>query len=159
MESFHLVILLYAKGVRLTSPPLTNREYAYFKVTGQGSHEEFSNAIGLESTNQWSEGDLNPRNKLPRKFMNWNLESGLDDTHDIDEHISALILVLAPLKSILLVLGEKYDLCIQCVGYYPVSGHGIHLDKAIVKKAADLGLSFDYDFYYIDDNGHDLDYY
>ena len=143
----------------MASPPLTNREYAYFRVTGKGSHEEFSKAIGIESTNEWSEGDINPRTNQPRKFMNWNLESGLDDTHEIEKHIEALFVVLEPLKNILTELHENYDLCIQCVGYFPASGHGIHLDKAIIKKASILGLSFDYDFYYIDDNGHDLDYH
>lgn len=147
------------RGIELASPPLTNREYAYFRVTGKGSHEKFSKIIGIEPTNQWSEGDINPRNSKPRKFMNWNLESGLDDTHGIEEHIEVLLSVLEPLKDTLSKLAEEYEFCIQCVGYFPASGHGIHLDKSTIKKAANLGLSVDYDFYYIDDNGHDLDYH
>lgn len=143
----------------MTSPPLTNREYAYFRVTGKGNHEPFSKTIGIEATNQWSEGDINPRTNQPRKFMNWNLESGLDDTHKIEEHIPALFSILEPLKDKLAKLGDEYDFCIQCVGYFPSSAHGLHLDEATIRKAADLGLCVDYDFYYVDDNGHDLDYH
>ena len=143
----------------MASPPLTNREYAYFRVTGKGSHDFFSKTIGIEATNKWSEGDINPRNNQPQKYMNWNLESGLDDTHPIEDHISALFLILEPLQSILTSLSNDYNLCIQCVGYFPASGHGIHLDKSIIYKASNLGLSFDYDFYYLDDYNHNLDYF
>ncbi|MCU7866650.1 MAG: DUF4279 domain-containing protein [Candidatus Thiodiazotropha sp. (ex Lucinoma borealis)] len=147
------------RGIELASPPLTNREYAYFRVTGKGSHEKFSKIIGIEPTNQWSEGDINPRNNKPRKFMNWNLESGLDDTHGIEDHIEALFSVLEPLRDTLANLSDEYEFCIQCVGYFPASGHGIYLDKSTIKRAANLGIGFDYDFYYIDDYGHDLDYH
>ncbi len=143
----------------MASPPLTNREYAYFRATGKGSHDKFSKLIGIKPTNHWSEGDLNPRNNQPRKFMNWNLESGFYDTHDIDEHIVSLLSMLEPLRDVLLQLGDEYDLCIQCVGYFPASGHGIHLSKEKIKRISALGLSIDYDFYYIDDYGHDLDYH
>ena len=91
--------------------------------------------------------------------MNWNLESGLDDTHRIEEHIEALFAVLEPLKDTLSKLADEYEYCIQCVGYFPASNHGIHLDKGTMKKVENLGLSLDYDFYFVDDYGHDLDYH
>ncbi len=143
----------------MASPPLTNREYAYFRITGKGSHSKITKVLGLEPTNKWSEGDINPRNKFPRKFMNWNLESGLDDTHPIEEHIKKLFSVLEPLETLLLELGKEYELYIQCVGYFPASGHGIHIDREMIKKACMLGLAFDLDFYYVSDYGHDLDYH
>lgn len=58
----------------------------------------------------------------------------------------------------LLVLSKTFDICIQCVGYFPPSGHGIHLDKSMILRASNYGASFDLDFYYVSDNGHDLDY-
>lgn len=90
--------------------------------------------------------------------MSWKYESGLDDTYSIEEHIKELFKVLEPLEETLVALRDKYELCIQCVGYFPASGHGINLNYETISKAASLGLSFDYDFYYVDDHGHDLDY-
>ena len=143
----------------MTSPPLTTREYAYFKIVGKGDHSVVTQKLGIEPTNEWSEGDLNPRNNMPRKFMHWQFESGFDDTHPIEEHLNKLFAVLEPLKSSLLELNQNYDLYLQCVGYFPPSGHGIHLDHQMVVKAAELGLAFDLDFYYVSDHGHDLDYH
>lgn len=142
----------------MASPPLTNREYAYLRISGKGDHLFVSKRLGLEPTNCWSEGDVNPRNNIPRKLMSWKYESGLDDTYSIEEHIKELFKVLEPLEETLVALRDKYELCIQCVGYFPASGHGINLNYETISKAASLGLSFDYDFYYVDDHGHDLDY-
>ncbi len=143
----------------MASPPLTDREYAYFKITGEGNHSIVSKKLGISPTNEWSEGDTNPRNEKPYKFMSWQLESGLNDTHPLSEHIEKLFTILQPLEIKLNELSSKYDLCIQCVGYYHPSGHGIHLDKTTIQKAAKIGVSIDMDFYYISDNGHDLDYH
>ena len=142
----------------MASPPLTNREYAYFQVSGHGSHMSFTNEIGIDPTTCWSEGDINPRTQRPYKFMAWHLESGLDDTHSIEEHIARLFEKLIPLETKLNKLSNNYELCIQCVGYFPSVVHGIHIDKQMISVAHKLALTFDYDFYYIDDNGHDLDY-
>ena len=90
--------------------------------------------------------------------MYWQLESGLDDKFPIEEHLSKIFSLLEPLQSKLINLGPEYDLCIQCVGYFPPSGHGIHLDQNTVLKASNLGVAFDLDFYFVDDYGHDLDF-
>lgn len=91
--------------------------------------------------------------------MRWSLESGLDDTHPIDEHIENLFSMLLPLKKQLEKLSEKYELTIQCVGYFHPSSHGIHFSKSTIQQAAEMHLSLDADFYYVDDYGHDLDYH
>jgi len=143
----------------MASPPITDREYAYFKITGEGDHSLVSKKLDLSPTNEWSEGDINPKNGRPYKFMSWQLESGLDDKHPINEHIEKLLAILQPHKNTLIELSKKYNLCIQCVGYFHPSNHGIHLDNETIQRVSNLGLSFDMDFYYISDNGHDLDYH
>ena len=142
----------------MTSPPLTDREYAYFKVTGKGAAEVVSKKLSLEPTNYTNEGDLNPRTQKPNKFMAWRYESGLDDTHPMEEHIQLLLGKLETFENELVSLSEEYDLCIQCVNYSPGSGHGLHLDSDTILRASKLRVSFDMDFYYVSDNGHDLDY-
>lgn len=143
----------------MASPPLTNREYAYLRITSdEGDHSVVTSQLGIEPTNAWNAGDMNPGGKRKRKIMSWQYESGLDDRHDIEEHIVELFKVFEPLSQQLQQLSAEFDICIQCVGYFPPSGHGIHIDRDFVVKAAKIGASFDLDFYYISDNGHDLDY-
>ncbi|MGH8613724.1 MAG: DUF4279 domain-containing protein [Gammaproteobacteria bacterium] len=142
----------------MASPPLTDREYAYLRIAGKGDHKVITDTLGIEPTNAWNEGDINPRNNKPRKFTSWQLESGLDDTHPIKDHLETLFAKLEPLQQKLHSLSESYEIYVECVGYFPPSGHGIHLDKEVIRKAASIGAAFDLDFYYISDNGHDLDY-
>ena len=142
----------------MASPPLTNREYAYLRITVKGKHELVTSQLGVEPTNAWNEGDNNPRNNMPRKFTSWQLESGLDDTKPIEEHLEILFSKLEPLKNKLLLLSKRHQIFIECVGYYPPSGHGMYLSPEIVNKAASMGAAFDLDFYYVSDYGHDLDY-
>lgn len=142
----------------MASPPLTNREYAYLRVVGEGSSSPVSNELGIGPTNSWSEGDVNPRNNIPRKFMSWQLESGLDDTSPIGEHIEALLEILEAKSDQMQKLANSYMCSIQCVGYFPASGHGLNLELSTLKRLVNLNLNIDYDFYYVSDNGHDLDY-
>ena len=140
----------------MTSPPLTNREYAYFHVTGPGTHEQITAILGLKASEAWNVGDINPRNGQPRIFMSWRLSSGLDDTKPLDQHIENIFLYLHLKADALRSLWLEYDLTLQCVGYFPPSGHGMHFTREQLRQAAKLGLALDLDFYYVDDFEHDV---
>ena len=137
----------------MASPPLTNREYAYFCVTGPGRHEVVTEKLGFRPADAWSAGDINPRNGNVRQSMFWKLESGHDDKEPLDQHIDSLLLILGTKSQALRDLWVGYDLMINCVGYYPPSGHGAHLNREVVRQAAQLGIAFDFDFYYVEVNG------
>jgi len=132
----------------MPSPPLTRREYAYFSATGDGSPDIITRVLG-EPSQSWAVGDPGPGG--PRKFMRWKLESGLDDTEPLEKHIESLLAILEPKSSALQHLMPSYHLTLQCVGYYPASGHGAHFDRDAVRRVASLGLAIDLDFYYVDD--------
>ena len=140
----------------MTSPPLTTREFAFFHVTGPGTHEEVTALLGIKPTEAWNAGDTNPRNGNPRKAMSWRMASGLDDTQPLAEHIRTLFFWLQPRSEALRQLWIEHDLTLQCIGYFPPSGHGMHFDREQVRRAAQLGLALDLDFYYMDDHGHEL---
>lgn len=140
----------------MTSPPLTNREYAYFHVSGPGTHEAITERIGIKPSEAWNVGDINPRNGQSRKFMSWRLSSYKDDTRPLSEHIESLLLYLHPRADALRALWVDYDLILVCVGYFPPSGHGMHFNREQVRQAAQLGLALDLDFYYVDDHEHEL---
>ena len=143
----------------MASPPITNRVYAYFSVTGKGSYTPVSEALDLKCTNAWAEGDISPKTGKPHRFMRWSLESGLDDTHSLNDHVEKLLSMLSPFEEELRHLSMSYQLTLQCVGYFHPSGHGVHFSKEVIAQAANLSLCIDADFYYIDDHGHDLDWY
>lgn len=138
----------------MSSPPLTNREYAYFSVSGPGKHEFVTEQLGLQPSQCWAVGDPRPRVGV-YQTMGWRLDSGHDDTVPLEHHIESLLLTLETRTETIRQLSVDYDLTIQCVGYYPASGHGAHLNRDIVRRAAKLGIAFDLDFYFVDDYGHD----
>lgn len=140
----------------MTSPPLTNREYAYLHITGPGSHAHVTEIIGLRPSEAWNVGDINSRNGKPRNFMSWRFSSGLEDTQPLDAHIENLLLQLKNKAEAIRSLWVEYDLTLQCVGYFPPSGHGMHFNRERIRQAAQLGLSLDLDFYYVDDYEHDV---
>ena len=140
----------------MTSPPLTTREYAYLHITGPSTHEEVTALLGVKPSDAWNVGDANPRNGKPRQRMSWSMSSGLDDTRPLAEHIGALLLRLKIKAPALQQLWLEHDLTLQCVGYFPPSGHGMHFDREQIRQAAQLGLALDLDFYYVDDHGHGI---
>jgi len=138
----------------MSSPSLTNREYAYFRVTGPGRHEVITEKLSLAPAETWSEGDTRPRGGT-YQFMHWTLSSGHDDKELLERHIESLLAILGTRSQALRELSVDFELTIQCVGYYPTSGHGAHLGRDVVRTAAQFGLSFDFDFYYVGDSDHD----
>jgi len=140
----------------MTAPPLTYREYAYFSVSGPGTHEDVTKALGVKPTECWNVGDICARTGQPRRFMAWRLSSGLDDTSPLASHIEQLLLVLCTRADEIRGLWTDYDLTLQCVGYFPETGHGAHFNREVLRQLANLGLALDLDFYHVSDHGHEL---
>ncbi len=134
-------------------PPLTSRELAYVIITGSGTHEAITQRLGLNPSEAWNAGDINPRTGQPRKRTCWRLESGHDDTRPLDEHIRSLLSMVGTKAAEMRHLWVDHDLYLQCVGYYPrSSGSGMHFDREVVRQAAQLGLAIDCDHYFVDDH-------
>jgi hypothetical protein len=88
--------------------------------------------------------------------MSWRKRSGLDDTNSLAHHIECVLLWLQPRAELLRQLWVDYDLTLQCVGYFPPSGHGMHFDREQVRRIARMGLALDLDFYFVDDHEHEI---
>jgi hypothetical protein len=139
----------------MTSSQLTRRTYAYVRITGRGRHEDITSILGMQPTEAWNVDDINSRHGRPRKFMAWEFRSGLDDTHELEEHIRALLLWFDVKAEDLRRLWVDYDITLQCVGYFPAScGSGVHFDREVVRRAAALGMAIDLDHYFLEDFGH-----
>lgn len=68
---------------------MTDREYAYFAVTGQGISSVITEHLGWQPSHEWSEGNKKPRGGVYQN-MRWRLDSGLPDTATLTQHILAL---------------------------------------------------------------------
>jgi hypothetical protein len=121
-------------------------EYAYFKVTGSGSCENVTKIIGRKPNKAWSEGDLRPRGNSVYPFMMWTLDSGLEKTVPVEQHIEELFLWLNHKALAIRNLAPDYECLIQCVGTFD-SSHGIHIRPDQVRQAAHMGIGFSMDFY------------
>lgn len=138
----------------MTLDQMTNREFAYFSVRGGGSCDVITKAIGCDPSQAYSEGDPDLKTGKPRGFTHWRLNSGLDDTEVLERHIDAIILWLNRFPGAVKRLSEEYELTLQCVGWYPGPGHGAHLNREQIRVLGQLGIAVDFDFYFLDDNGH-----
>lgn len=141
----------------MTYDQLTNREFAYFAVRGSGRHELITELVGLEPTEAYSDDDINPKSGKPFGRMLWRLNSGLDDKETFERHIAYLLLWLNRVPGAIKRLSNDYQLILQCVGYFPGSGHGAHLDRETIRILGQLGIAIDLDFYFVDDHGHNAE--
>ena len=139
----------------MSKPQLTPREYAYVMITGPGSHKQVTAQLNLKPSEAWDAGDINVKSGKAFSSMCWVLRSELDDTVPLDNHIQALLTTLGTRLELLPLLWVSYDITLQCVGYYPSStGSGMHFNREVVRKAAQLGVALDLDHYFVKDHGH-----
>ena len=128
---------------------MSGPEYAYFYVTGPGTHELVTDILDLAPTAARNVGEVDPSTGRLCRFMRWELHSGLEHSAPLIQHIDALFLYLGPRANELRSLWLEYDLTLQAVGYYSGS-HGLHLSREHVRKAAALGVALDLDLYTTD---------
>jgi hypothetical protein len=132
----------------MPSPPDTNREYAYFRAVGIFDPADITKAIGLEPTECWSLGDEFVRrgHTLTRRGSCWKLDSGLDDTNPLGQHVDALLRKLTPRRAGVLEAAPMAKLQIVCVGYYYQS-FSWELDFHHQQLATALNIGFWFDTY------------
>jgi hypothetical protein len=73
--------------MRMSAMTDANEQYAYFTVTGEFYPAEISRAVGVQPTECWKRGEINPRTQLERKFNRWSLVSRLERQHPLEAHI------------------------------------------------------------------------
>lgn len=132
----------------MASPPETDRQYAYFRATGLGNTEFIDDLMKLDSSEYWNVGDQTDRlvRNFKRKYSCWKLDSGLDDTHELEKHIESLLLKLWPKLEILNQIRPEYHLQIVCVSHVYQS-FSFELPFEQQKQATNLGISFWFDSY------------
>ena len=139
-----------------------NQQYAYFTITGTFDPAEITAEVGMDTSKCWKVGELNPRNSLERKFSRWSLESRLSRDTDLSDHIKDVLDQLDERRDAFQKLVSRYDgvddrfgAWMQLVGYFHSYYPGFNLEAQSVKRLAHYGLSMDFDFYYLYDDGRE----
>lgn len=141
----------------MSSPPETDREYAYFRATGLGDTSKIEALMNLSSSEHWNVGDEYERRDRTFKRMSscWQLDSGYKDTEVLEKHIEALLGILTPKIGILQQLKAEYRLQIVCVSFVYQS-FSFELPFELQKIATNLGIGFWFDSYSFGDTHEEM---
>lgn len=141
----------------MSSPPETDREYAYFRAVGTEDPSFVSNLIQLEPNEVWKLGDSFERrgHKFIRRSSQWKLDSGLTDQDVLSDHLSALLRRLEPQHDGLLRVKEKFKTQFVCVGFYYQS-FSWEMDFDLQRRATALGIEFWFDTYSFGDHHEEM---
>jgi len=132
-----------------------NEQYAYFTVTDSFDPDDITKRVGVKPTDSWRKGDLNPKNRMERKFSRWNLASRLDKTADLEDHIRDVLAQLDENAGAFQEVSLSFGGCMQLVGYFAVQYPGLSFDRAIVEGLSKYSLSVDFDFYWLYSDGRE----
>ncbi|MFK0689036.1 DUF4279 domain-containing protein [Mesorhizobium sp. IMUNJ 23033] len=141
----------------MSSPPETDRQYAYFRAIGEDNPAEVTSLLGVEPNECWRTGDVFERrgHTFRRKSSSWRLDSGLEDTEALDRHVEALLTKLTPRKDELLRVRVKFKTQIVCVSY-SYQSFSWELDFDVQRSATALGIGFWIDAYSFGDHHEEM---
>ena len=132
----------------MSSPPETDREYAYFRAIGVGDVKQIDQAMNLSGSEFWNVGDtFQPRDIVfTRKSSCWQLDSGHDDKEDLEKHVEALLSKLSSKVEVLRSISSEFQLQIVCVSF-TYQSFSFELPFELQRRATNLGISFWFNFY------------
>jgi len=127
----------------------SNRQYAYLSFTGSFDPADITARLGVQPTETWCAGDLNPRNQRERSFSAWHLRSRLPEDSDLEAHVKDVLEQTVSGASVVEQLAREYGGCMQLVGYFHAEYPGLHFEREMVAELSARGLSVDFDLYYL----------
>ncbi len=115
-----------------------------------------TNLISFTPTKSWLAGD--PIFNHPTatwRNAKWELGSPLPLESDIEDHIEALLSVLEENVEGVSKAIEYFSAEIRCAIYYHENGcnQGFNLSESVIMRIAKLGLSIDFDLYFLGNEG------
>lgn len=111
-----------------------------FILTGlELNPEEITDLLKISPTSTWKLGDLIGKSILGHKHNGWSLKSNLENSVDLEEHITYVLQKLLPSWQKLVDICYQYDAEISCVIYsYEAQAPAIHFNKDIIRRVAEL---------------------
>ena len=126
-----------------------NEQYAYFTVTGDFDPSTISTHLQLQPTEQWMKGSRNERTHLERKFSRWSLESRLDRSASLEDHVRDVLDQTLGHAEEIRQVGKEHTTHVQLVGWFHNDYPGFGMERDIISGLASLNIGIDCDFYYL----------
>ncbi len=107
-----------------------NEQYAYFTLTGDFDPQNISAFLRLEPTEQWRKGSRNERTHLERTFSRWSLESRLERSASLEDHVRDVLEQTLGRAEAIREVGKEHTAYMQLVGWFhnDYPGFGLEAD-------------------------------
>ena len=126
-----------------------NEQYAYLTVVGDFSPEIITAQLGLGPSEVWTKGDRSERTHIERKFSRWSLNSRLERSASLEDHIRDILKQAVPRAEEIRRAGTEHAVSVQLVGYFYNHYPGFGMDRDLISGLAQLNVGIDCDFYYL----------
>ena len=126
---------------------------ASFTLTGLDFEpEEITAKVGIIPSEIWRVGDLiSQRATIRHKHNGWSVNSKLEKSADLEDHVQSVLEQLQPGWLSLVELCKRYYAEIECVIYIVGDDRpAIHFDKHIMQQVAELNAEIDVDLYVLE---------
>jgi len=110
------------------------------------SPEKLVELSGLNCQRSWRIGERRGKSGIVEEDNGCVVESGLPKSATLDEHMAALLAVLAPCTAQLRSLSEHTDIELSCV-VYGKTVPALNFSRKTIDQIAGLGASLDIDLY------------
>jgi hypothetical protein len=126
-----------------------NEQYAYFTVSGDFDPKVITDRLGIEPSESWQKGTLNRRTNYERKFSRWSLNSRLDHSAGLGDHVKDVLDQTCNRATAIRELAQEFNCLVQLVGYFHNDYPGFCLNSTQIAGLATLNVGIDCDFYYL----------
>jgi len=95
-----------------------NEQYAYLTVVGDFRPESVTAKLGLEPSEAWKKGDQNERTHLERKFSRWSIDSRLERSASLEDHVRDVLEQVLPNADQIRQVATECKVWVQLVGFF-----------------------------------------
>ncbi len=121
--------------------------FAQLKITSNElTPKEIESQLGIPCDRSWLKGDLRLNTLIKEKSNGWVIESKLDRSEEIQEHISNILDRLQEITSRIVSLSPRATVLLSCA-IYSDETPSLYFDKNMVKKISSIEADFDIDLY------------
>lgn len=139
--------------MRSSNEEKANDSRAYLGVFGFGDDPSVvTRLIGVVPTEAYAKGDhyvSSTGEILLHRESAWRLHNPLPRTAHVDDQIEALLDLIEPYSEGIREAVARYEVGVGCAIFYSDFTPGIHLSENVVPRIAALGLSIDFDLYFL----------
>lgn len=126
----------------------------YFGVFNfEGIPDVVSKAAGIESNRQWIKGEAYGDKGGVRTHSRWELASPAAPDASFETQLNALLDLLEKHAESIRAVAVSFEAGVNVAAYFRESFNpGFHASASTLKRLADLGLSLDFDLYFLNES-------